>query len=244
MEFDDLPTEIRQNIWELTLEPRVIDLAYDEKKGFYAFTNTPVALRVNKDSREAVIKRYPRCFGSILHSARIRFNFSLDTLFFYRDLQALVGQFLVGMTRRERRQIQFIAVDECISTPPPEELENPEYDMVSHDVMKYFRKAVRVMPALKEFNVVFDIQTLWQNLPVARGFLRPPTILSKEIPTEIKDYFSMLRENEEIESNYDEANEIPLHQCIIGEDLPCETYPVLGWTEPNGRILDWPDSDD
>jgi hypothetical protein len=238
MEFNDLPNEIRYNIWELTLEPRVIDLAYSMEKGFFAYTNTPVALRVNKDSRQAVIKHYPRCFGSILHKSRIRFNFSLDTLFFYRDLQALVGQFLVGMTRRELRQIQFIAVDECIATPPPEDLENPEYDMVSHDVMAYFRKAVRAMPALQEFNVVFDIQTLWETLPVKRGFLRPPTVLSKEIPTEIKDYFTRLREGEEIESNYDESDEIPMHQCIIGEELHCETYAVLGWTEPNGNILE------
>lgn len=52
--FNLLPIEIRNIIWRLTLQARAIDVAYSMQRGFYSRTKTPVALKVCKESREAV----------------------------------------------------------------------------------------------------------------------------------------------------------------------------------------------
>jgi hypothetical protein len=113
--FPTLPTELRDMIWQHTLEPRAVEIQYSVKNGFYSTAKTPVVMRACPDSRNAVIKSYPLCFGSILHSPSIVFNFSLDTLYFEIDMQPRITQFLVSMSKTEVESIQPIAVDHVIA---------------------------------------------------------------------------------------------------------------------------------
>jgi hypothetical protein len=78
--FPQLPIEIRQLIWHLTLEPRVVEITFSDNNGFGSGTTCPVALKVNRDSRASVMKSYPFCFGSSWYPSSTRFNFTLDTL--------------------------------------------------------------------------------------------------------------------------------------------------------------------
>jgi hypothetical protein len=86
--FTDLPIEIRNIIWRLTLQARAIDISYRMDRGFYSRTKVPIALRVCHESRMAVsivhttsssftdlklqvVKDYPLCFGSVLFAPTI-----------------------------------------------------------------------------------------------------------------------------------------------------------------------------
>jgi len=95
--FPDLPIEIRIMVWRFTLPSRTVEIDFNLKRGFYSRAKIPVALKVCKDSREAVstyifcnlsalatdfrqvIKFYSTCFGSILYDPRVvRLSQSLD----------------------------------------------------------------------------------------------------------------------------------------------------------------------
>lgn len=52
--FLDLPVEIRQMIWRLTLQGRNIEVEFHSDHGFYSRAIIPTALRVCRDSRTAV----------------------------------------------------------------------------------------------------------------------------------------------------------------------------------------------
>ncbi|CZR58665.1 uncharacterized protein PAC_08557 [Phialocephala subalpina] len=117
--FKRLPIELRQMIWRLTLEPRVVEVRWTSTRTisnkvhdpldielhfietdhdpnelmsldpaneirYYSTSNAklPINFRVCRDSRHAVDALYPLCFASKSHSAGVRFNLSLDTLFF------------------------------------------------------------------------------------------------------------------------------------------------------------------
>ena len=59
--FSELPTELRNQIWRLTLRPRIIDIEFTDKKAVYTKAKLPTALHVLKESRAAVEKLYPSC---------------------------------------------------------------------------------------------------------------------------------------------------------------------------------------
>jgi hypothetical protein len=52
--FPELPIEIRQIIWRLTLRPRAVEIYYSRDHGFYSRVQTPVALKVCNGARKAV----------------------------------------------------------------------------------------------------------------------------------------------------------------------------------------------
>jgi hypothetical protein len=112
--FPKLPIEIRQATWRFTLQPRAVEIAYTYNHEYYSHVGIPVALRVNRDSRNAVSLLYPLCFGSILHQPRIVFNFSMDTLYFDEMIWTELPKFLVSLGDVELKQIQSIAVDRFI----------------------------------------------------------------------------------------------------------------------------------
>ncbi len=80
--FPKLPIEIRQTIWKLTVRPRTVEIYRSTTRGYWSNVKVPTALRVNRDSRNAVSYLYPLCFGSVFHEPRIVFNFSMDILYF------------------------------------------------------------------------------------------------------------------------------------------------------------------
>ena len=80
--FPKLLKEIRYMLWLHTLEPRVVEIEYSVKHGFYSRVNVPIAMRACPKSRQAVLQCYPLSFGNILHRPTVPFNVSLDTLCF------------------------------------------------------------------------------------------------------------------------------------------------------------------
>lgn len=76
-----LPLEMRLMIWNLTIEPRVIELIHIPWNGFATKTPPPVALSICQESRNEVIRRYPKCFGTYYNPSHIRFNWEIDILY-------------------------------------------------------------------------------------------------------------------------------------------------------------------
>ncbi|TGO23019.1 hypothetical protein BPAE_0147g00230 [Botrytis paeoniae] len=115
-ESTNLPVEIRDEIWRLTLEPRIVEVRPKKNKynGFYSTAPLPVVLTVCKDSERAVLPLYPKCFGGALVAARIRFNAKIDTLYLDWKLQEHLISFLLSISVQEAEKIQFLAIDQYI----------------------------------------------------------------------------------------------------------------------------------
>lgn len=160
--FLKLPVEIRIIIWRLTLNSRVVEIEFTELRGFFTRVATPTALQVCRDSRRAVITFYPTCFGNIMYSPQIVFNFLLDTLYFDMSFHSQVLHFLASLKETEVKRIQSIAADS-------EMWFSWEYDgEVEVDVFSIIKKVVPTMVALKEFMLVFNAAS-WAELKAKEG---------------------------------------------------------------------------
>ncbi|CZR66754.1 uncharacterized protein PAC_16655 [Phialocephala subalpina] len=200
--FPELPTEIRQEIWKLTLQPRAIEVKYNPTHGFYTEVKTPAALSVNKDSRDAVKFLYPLCFGSILHEPAIVFNFSKDTLYIDADLCQEVVPFLFGMNKFEAENLQSLAIDRYLE----EYLELGEYES-SIDVMNALQKATSSMPALKEVRMVIKLDEYWHEHGFPEG--RGPIELWEHMPDNLQKYMSHEGFHLDDEDGESECAELP-----------------------------------
>ncbi|TVY33217.1 hypothetical protein LSUB1_G008273 [Lachnellula subtilissima] len=117
-QFPKLPTELRTIIWNLTLPSRIVEIKFVETRGFYTRVKIPVALRVCKDSRDAVLSSYSTCFGNLMFTPRTLFNFSLDTLYIGRQFQEQVLHLVASLNATEISKIQNLAIDSRINFDP------------------------------------------------------------------------------------------------------------------------------
>ncbi|KAK6610470.1 hypothetical protein H4I96_02068 [Botrytis cinerea] len=114
--FPKLPIEMRDTIWRLTLEPRLVEVRpkYEYRDVFYSTAPLPIVMTVCKDSERAVQSLYPKCFGSWLGPATIRFNFKIDTLYLDWKIQEHLMSFLLSISLQEAEKIQFLALDQYL----------------------------------------------------------------------------------------------------------------------------------
>jgi hypothetical protein len=147
--FPELPPELRELIWRTTLQPRVIEIDYDDCEGFRSrWKAYPIALRVCKESREAVIGSYPLCFGSIFHPAQIRFNFSMDTVYlnFDYDAEDYIPHFFNVLKDHEIRGLKYMAIPSSVE------------DEVGY--MDNIARAVESLSGLQSLSVVYDVEDM------------------------------------------------------------------------------------
>ncbi|TEY43616.1 hypothetical protein BOTCAL_0367g00040 [Botryotinia calthae] len=114
--FPKLPMEMRDTIWRLTLEPRLVEVRpkYEHRDEFYSTAPLPIVMTVCKDSERAVQSLYPQCFGGWLGPAKIRFNFNIDTLYLDWKIQEHLVPFLLSISLQEAEKIQFLALDQYL----------------------------------------------------------------------------------------------------------------------------------
>lgn len=221
--FPKLPIEIRQAIWKTTLKPRAVEIEHGVDRGFYSRVHVPVALRVNKDSRNAVGLLYPLCFGSVLHQPRIVFNFSLDTLYFDGAEWTDVPLFLTGLKDIELRQIRSIAVDRDID-------EVREWDDMGYNPynnMDCFKTATAAMPSLKEFRVVCKVDESWHDHGFSQG--SGPIELFEEFPYEVQQELFLDDYHIDDEDGQSECQELPNSEHMLeGFNVPM-TGSIWGW---------------
>lgn len=168
-----LPLELQQAIWEMTLEPRLVELQYSDDIGFYSAVPTPVALRVCQRSRGFVKRFYPICFGNIMFEPQTVFNIFLDTLYLGRPFQDSVFHLFASLTSREIDSLQYLAVDYRI---------DEEYctgGALEIDPSVALELVVPKLPFLKEIQIVHDLG-YWnrENCVEGRGHMQ----LFKQIP--------------------------------------------------------------
>ncbi|TVY75859.1 hypothetical protein LSUE1_G006937 [Lachnellula suecica] len=176
--FSKFPIEIRQMIWYLTLQPRVVELAFQAEHGFYSRVRVPPALGVCSDSRRAVSHLYALRFGSALDEPAISFNFSLDTLYFDESFGAYLLRFLTLLKDEELKQIRYLAIDSDIK-----ELSYTNHRYYDHDHFNALRKVANIMPELKELLIVNVLNEIYHDhgVPVGSGTMQ----LYEEFPREI-----------------------------------------------------------
>lgn len=127
--LEGLPFELRNAIWQYTLmpEPRIVELdhRWDEDSGWWLYgtrTPTPIALRLCRESRNAVISLYPLCFNSKAFPSTIRFNLELDTLFLHHksfDQPEAIFSFFDQLNILEVSSLRNLALGEMIGITLP-----------------------------------------------------------------------------------------------------------------------------
>jgi hypothetical protein len=149
--FPNLPFEIRCLIWETTCESRTVEITYDADDGFTTTSDPPIALEVCQESRNHLVNSYPLCFGSIYHPAKIRFNFSIDTLYMDNSLEEDLAHVFSTFKDREISSLRYLALDTYYGTAPIED------DFDQFDGLK---RAVKSLTGLRELLVVHHVDNL------------------------------------------------------------------------------------
>jgi 2EXR family len=225
--FSKLPIEMRQAIWKFTLKPRVVEVSHNSTHGFYSRVKCPVALKVNRDSRNAVSLLYPLCFGNVLHQPNIVFNFSIDTLYFDADSSLDVPQFLISLKNTELKQIQSIAVDRFID----EIREWDEYGYNPYNNMEIFKKVAASMSALGEFLVVYKLDEIWHDHGFPDG--AAPMQLYEEFPWQVQHHMFNEEYHLDDEDGESECQELPnFDHLLAGFDVP-KRGSIWGWRPMN-----------
>jgi hypothetical protein len=221
--FLKLPIEIRQAIWNHTLAPRVVEIDYSLDRGFFSKVKIPIALKVNKDSRNAVGHLYPVCFGNVLHQPSIRFNFSIDTLYFDADLGPEVLQFVVSLKESELKKIRYIAIDRDIN----DYVEFGDYIENSFDSMTCLQKAVDAMPAIQETLVVFKLNEYWHDHGFPEGVGQIELMDSFSYGLQQYMYHECFHlDDEDAES---ECQELPEHKHLLARFEVPKKGSIWGW---------------
>jgi len=216
--------EIRHRISRQTLKSRTVDMRYCLERGCWSPVQTPVALRLCNDSRNAVRSLYPLCFGSVLHEPTTVFNFSLDILFFDWTLQSRVSQRLASMTEHEFSHLRSIAFDHLIN-----EAFDTDY-ACENSVFELFKKAAIRMPALEEF-LVYNIGdgslVDWYGHGFRSG--HGPLELFDEFQYEWQQYMYREEIHMDDENGMSECQELP-NSDHLTEDLGApKSRSVSGW---------------
>ncbi|CZR58276.1 uncharacterized protein PAC_08167 [Phialocephala subalpina] len=168
--FPRLPIEIRATIWKHTLEPRVVELKFDchechslesiitlyTKRGFYTEVRTPVAMEVNRDSRQAALPYYELCFSSRCYTTRTRFNFRLDTLYLDSAISGVLPLFFSIMTDNEVANLRYLALDVTGWEAPDEGI------ALGKEFKKILRKSISELEGLEELLISEKVDS-WLN---------------------------------------------------------------------------------
>jgi len=154
--FSKLPIELRIKIWKLTLRPRIIEIEFTDKKAVYTKAKIPTALHVSKESRAAVEKLYPSCFGSVWHKSQTRFNFDLDTIFLNSDYYNDFCHFFTLAGPIELHKIRYLATDNCCQyISNDEEADKEDFGKL--------REVIESMEALQEMSITHSAEQCGQK---------------------------------------------------------------------------------
>ncbi|KAF7862674.1 hypothetical protein EAF04_007547 [Stromatinia cepivora] len=168
----EFPGEIRNMIWEMTIEQRLVEIRFTSKKGIQDcnthdfIADIPVILHLCHESRDFALKYYELAFFHTGAAAPVYFNFELDLLYPRASATKEQLEFLRdNMGLKDTRRVRHLAMYN-------EHLERTQ----SLSTWNAFPHA---FPHIEKLTVLF------------KSFVDPKTIDAKTVPT-CKD--SMVRE--------------------------------------------------
>ena len=153
--FSNLPIEIKIQIWKLTLQPRIVEIEFTNKKAVYTKAKLPTAFYVSKESRAAVERLYPSCFGSVWHKRQTRVNFDLDTIFLNGDYYNDFCHFFTLAGYSELHLIKYIAIDDSCQYISNDETDEEDFERL--------REIVESMEALEQLSVAHSAESFFEN---------------------------------------------------------------------------------
>jgi hypothetical protein len=153
------------------------------------------------------------------------FNFALDILYFEWPMQNRIAHFLGCLTDYEANHIQSIAVDHLID-------EDLGYDYSSEDkCLGLFKSAISLMPAMKEFLIVYNIGDDWHEHGLPEG---PGSI---EIYDEFQYEWQQFIDFEGIHFDDEYGEYLCQSDC---QELPSSEHLTNGFNVPKvGSVWGW-----
>ncbi|KAE8452594.1 hypothetical protein EG329_013853 [Mollisiaceae sp. DMI_Dod_QoI] len=249
--FPQMPIEVRQAVWKMSLRPRVIEIEYNKEHGFYSRVKPPIALSVCKDSRDAVEYLYPLCFGNVIHEPAIVFNFSMDTLYFDTAFGSHTVPFLFSLKQKEAENIQALAFDRSLDDY------FDEWIGWELEAINALEKYTRSMPALKEVYVVCRLDKWWHEHGFPEG--GGPIELMESFSHDLQQYMYHELFHLDDEDGASDCQELPHYDDLLESfqaptkgaiwgwrptDLPLQPYPwdrELESIESDGGTADLPE---
>lgn len=167
--FTKLPLELRQKIWRLALEPRVVEVfvSEDVEIRFWTRAKLPALFYVCKDAQQAVNSLYHSYFGSRLLPTRIRFYPTLDTLFLSTCTEDTLAQISTILKPSELDSIRFLAVVENVIGYNSSNEGPPGDFRYVHPKRQLIRKMVSKMTNLDRVQLTNDI-SCYRNEELAK----------------------------------------------------------------------------
>jgi hypothetical protein len=179
-QFSLLPVEIRLTIWNLSLQPRTVEIKYVPDSGFRSRVWEPATLRTCREARDAVIKLYPLCFGSFFHPKMTRVNFALDSIYMDRHMEDDMPHFFSTFGELEIAGLRYLAITSSIMR---------RYSWIEEGSQASTRRAVAALTGLKELIGVFEVRHCAPNSHVPHPqlwFGQGPMELFDELPEVLK----------------------------------------------------------
>lgn len=157
MSLSTLPLEIRQEIWILSLEPRVVEVKYAYAGwGFIHHTNFPTAFRICHESRATVEHLYPLCFGSFLYPPKVPFNLSLDTVYLDKSNGEQFQHFFGILREHEALNLRYLAIDARILGTHPVFESREDQNQCAVDILACLFES-NLLPGIVELTLVYDL---------------------------------------------------------------------------------------
>lgn len=156
-------------IWNFTIGPRVLEMAYTQQRGFHTSCQVPTALKVCQESRATVEKSYGPHFKSLWYPQGVLFNFSLDTLYLSGGFFYNVVMFMSSFGEKEISGIRYIAIDEDDFNAPCN-CEACGSALTGPNNSKMFCSALTKLTSLKEVTVVYDFESSFYAEIHAAGY--------------------------------------------------------------------------
>ncbi len=173
--FQKLPAELRRMIWRHFLPgSRIVEIIWDEGTGVCRSPcPLPIALSVNKQSREVALECYKLCLGTLDAPAKVYFDMKVDQL--YLGIGNIVAfsdnplvEFLGVLPQGELTHIRHIVLDEDLiqedSPLPTKDIEFIAKDLQSITIIKDESRSIDCILAMVNSNPVeFDMWSFGED---------------------------------------------------------------------------------
>jgi hypothetical protein len=119
----NLPAELRLKIWEMTLQPRIVEVEIDDDDdgdAFFSRTRLPVIREICQESRELYWNHYGPAFEDEISTPQIIVNYSLDTIYLPLKLGEKTELFFRYLSPDKRKSLRYLALDEDATAYVPE----------------------------------------------------------------------------------------------------------------------------
>jgi hypothetical protein len=178
--------------------PRVLEIKYTEKRGFYTNTRVPSICHTSRESRKEVLKHYCTAFGAPVYKPKMLVNYRLDVVYLPYELVDDIPFLLCSFKDRELHNLRHLGLYrmdldelrerfayECLKKTV-QSLEGLEELLTIEDITVYVEN---------DLNCVPDLETSAAHKFVTRRGRSRSTYYLSRLPSFLKDLYGDIEDD-------------------------------------------------